>query len=398
MSMIRWTIVICAFLGACSGSHRPNDAALSLISSPALHGSAEPALFSNDEGVVSLSWVAQREDTATLFLSLLEDSVWSKPVRIAQGANWFVNWADYPTHAINGDAILASFLRKSGDGKFAYDVVTTSSSNLGASWMEPTLLNNDGKEAEHGFVSIVPYKENFFVSWLDGRDTAMEGMEGHEGHHGQMTVRAAIVDRNGSKLNEWLLDARTCDCCQTTAAITEAGPVVVYRDRSRDEVRDMSIVRLVDGTWTEPKSIHDDGWKIEGCPVNGPRIDARGSNLAIAWFTAAQDKPQVNLIFSRDNGETFGTAIQVNDRKPLGRVDLVTGPSGDAYVSWMEASDIMVRRVSPDGTKGAPIKVATSSEARASGFPQMTWGGGRLVFSWTEDGTKSVKTAVLKVD
>ena len=62
-----------------------------------------------------------------------------------------------------------------------------------------------------------------------------------------MTLRAAFIDKKGNKINEWELDGRVCDCCQTTAAITNDGPVVVYRDRSDDEVRDMSIVRYVNG-------------------------------------------------------------------------------------------------------------------------------------------------------
>ena len=34
-------------------------------------------------------------------------------------------------------------------------------------------------------------------------------------------------------------------------------------------------------------------------------------------------------------------------------------------------------------------------EARASGFPQMTKSGNKMVFAWTDDISKSVKTASL---
>ncbi|MDZ7647099.1 MAG: hypothetical protein U5K54_07905 [Cytophagales bacterium] len=109
----------------------------------------------------------------------------------------------------------------------------------GKEWSKPFLLNTDNKEAEHGFVTILPYGDNFFVTWLDGRNTVMENMEGdhHDGHQGAMSLRAAIIDPNGNGLNEWELDNKTCDCCQTTAAITSNGPVVVYRDRSDEEIR-----------------------------------------------------------------------------------------------------------------------------------------------------------------
>ena len=40
-----------------------------------------------------------------------------------------------------------------------------------------------------------------------------------------------------------VLDARACDCCQTDAAMTSAGPVVVYRNRTEEEIRDIYIAR-----------------------------------------------------------------------------------------------------------------------------------------------------------
>ena len=35
------------------------------------------------------------------------------------------------------------------------------------------------------------------------------------------------------------IDARVCDCCQTDAAMTSEGAVLIYRDRSDDEIRDL---------------------------------------------------------------------------------------------------------------------------------------------------------------
>ncbi|MBA4054237.1 MAG: hypothetical protein C0490_05960, partial [Marivirga sp.] len=183
--------------------------------------------------------------------------------------------------------------------------------------------HDDGKEAEHGFVSTVSYQGNFFITWLDGRNTVMEGMEHHEGHHGEMTLRAAIVDKEGTKLNEWELDNRTCDCCQTSATITDKGPIVVYRDRTEDEIRDMSIVRYVNDEWTKPKEIYHDNWKIAGCPVNGPRVVAEGSFVAVAWYSAADGQSKVNLSFSDDAGETFGKPVQIDEGSAIGRVDIL---------------------------------------------------------------------------
>jgi hypothetical protein len=297
---------------------------LQAMESPADSASAEPYLFTDKNGIVYLSWVNKEGEKSTLKYSVLKDEKWSEPSVIASGNDWFVNWADYPLLAADGsNNLIAHFLQKSDKGTYTYDVKVITSSDQGKSWSQPVILHDDGKKAEHGFVSIVPYGENYFISWLDGRNAAMDDGDGHHGeHHGQMTIRAALVDKTGKKINEWELDNRVCDCCQTNAAITANGPVVVYRDRSDNEIRDMSIVRFVNGQWTQPKTINADNWKIEGCPVNGPRIAAEGNNLAVAWFSSPENNAQVNVIFSKDGGETFSAPVRVDEGKAIGRVDI----------------------------------------------------------------------------
>jgi hypothetical protein len=394
---------IFSLVAASCATERANDRASATVlqmTSPAGSNSAEPFLFTDMDNTTYLSWIEKIDTTAILRFSTLSDSTWSVPAIIAQGSNWFVNWADYPMIAGQGQNMIAHFLQKSGEGTYAYDVRLTTSADAGKTWTQPAVLHDDGKQAEHGFVTILPFDENFFVTWLDGRNAAMEGMEGmdhHEGHQGAMSLRAAILDLKGNKISEWELDNKTCDCCQTTAAITLNGPVVIYRDRSDDEVRDMSIVRLVGGEWTEPRSIHNDNWKIAGCPVNGPRVDALGNNLAAAWFSAASDTAHVNVVFSRDGGETFGQAIRVDEGSAIGRVDIVLIDESSVLVSWMEGADIRAARIHADGTKEQSITIASSSGARSSGFPQMTKSGDQILFAWTDDKDKSIRLATLSL-
>lgn len=387
---------------ACATERDNNQSTIETVqmNSPTGPNSAEPFLFTDNDSTVYLSWIEKIDTTAIFKFSTLSGTNWSEPSIIAQGNNWFVNWADYPMIAAQGQNLVAHFLQKSGESTYAYDVKLTSSADAGKTWMTPVVLHDDGKQAEHGFVTLLPYGDNFFVTWLDGRNASMEGMEGmdhHAGHHGAMSLRAAILDAKGNKIDEWELDDKTCDCCQTSAAITSNGPVVVYRDRSDDEIRDMSIVRLIDGQWTESKSIHNDNWKIAGCPVNGPRIHASGNNLAAAWFSAAADTAHVNVVFSSDGGQTFGKAIRIDEGGAIGRVDIVTLDDRSALVSWMEGTKIKTTKVYTDGTKDESITIATSSEARSSGFPQMTRSGRQVLFAWTDDKTKTIKVATLSL-
>ena len=394
-------LILCSIGVACSvkKSSIEQTSEIKILSSPSKSTSGEPFLFTDKDSTVYLSWIETSADKTILKFSSLQNNQWSEPMIIATGNTWFVNWADYPMIATNGKQFVAHFLDKSGEGTYAYDVKLTTSGDSGNKWTEPQVLHDDGKKVEHGFVTLIPYGENFFVTWLDGRNTEMEGMkemkgmDHHDGHHGAMSLRAAVIDAKGNKIKEWELDNKTCDCCQTSAAITTNGPVVVYRDRSNKEIRDMSIVRFIDGQWSEPQTIHNDNWKIAGCPVNGPRVAWENNNLAVAWFSAATDTSQVNVIFSTDGGATFGRPIRVDEGTAIGRVDIVMIDDKSVMVSWMEGTIIKVAKVHSDGVKEPSIIIASSSESRSSGFPQMTKSGNQLIFAWRDDNEKNIKVA-----
>ncbi len=371
-----------------------------VITSPTTGISSEPYLFSNDSEVL-LSWIQKEGDSIfSLNYSKTTDTIWNNPEVIAQGSDWFINWADYPVIAENNGRLMSHYLQKSAEGKYTYDIKYQIKREDSA-WGGPQILHDDDTQAEHGFVSIEPYGNDFFATWLDGRSTVNVPHD-----EMQMTLRAAIIDSLGIKKEEYLLDDRVCDCCQTTAAITEKGPVVFYRDRSHeeDEVRDISIVRWQDSIWSEPKVVYKDNWKLKGCPVNGPRADALNNSLVVAWFSAAKFKPSVQLSFSSDNGESFDQPIRIDGGEPLGRVDIVLIDEKTAIVSWLETQEdgeyILAMRVNSDGVRSTPIKIASASAERSSGFPQIAYRNETLYLAWTAvlDKETSVITAVLPVE
>ena len=67
------------------------------------------------------------------------------------------------------------------------------------------------------------------------------------------------------------LDTRICDCCQTSVARTSDGPVIVYRDRSPEEIRDIYIVRRVGRTWTAPAAVSNSAPTKPACATSRNR-------------------------------------------------------------------------------------------------------------------------------
>ncbi|MFD0797616.1 hypothetical protein ACFQZJ_09100 [Maribacter chungangensis] len=354
------------------------------MESPAGDSSSLPHLVSNSEGTL-LSWVETKGDSlATLYYAELIDGNWQAPERIIQGTDWFVNWADYPMVAKNKGNYWSHVLKKSSEGTYSYDVKMNLKQSGRDTWQTNVDLHTDGTPTEHGFVTVLPYKDAFFVTWLDGRHT----QENEAGERGAMTLRAAEVAVDGTLSEQRELDISTCDCCQTTAAITDNGPVVLYRDRSEEEIRDISIVRQVNGKWTAPKPVHADGWKIKGCPVNGPKVAALGNNLVAAWFTAAQDTAKVKLAFSKDAGTQFQAPVVIASGNAMGRVDVVWVDEETAVVTWMETEEKRARlklaKVTTRGVVSDKMTVVELNGSRQSGFPQMEKVEDMLYFAWTE--------------
>lgn len=358
--------------------------------SPAGTGSGQPNLAVAPDGRVYLSWIERLgEGRFSLRFSALEKEKWSAPQVIAEGSNWFVNWADFPSMiALPDGSLAAHWLAKSGTGTFEYDVTISRSFDGGKTWGKPFVPHRDGVKAEHGFVSLFASKDgNLAAVWLDGREMKADAKDAHGHGHGDMTLRSVKIKRDGTLTEDAVLDTRVCECCQTSAAMTAEGPVVVYRDRSEQEIRDISIVRLRDGQWSQPVSVFKDGWQINGCPVNGPSIAASGRRVAVAWFTGVNDKPRVKLAFSTDAGASFGEPITVDDGNPAGRVEALMLADGSALVCWLEklptGGEVRMRRIKPDGKFDAAITVSATGAARSNGFPQMARAGNTLVFAWT---------------
>lgn len=406
-------IVICLFLLVSSCTSSPQEKQTKIptvveqISVPAQEGSKVPNLFTTDQQLY-LSWIAPENDSInSLWFSTFENGAWQNPKSIAKGSNWFVNWADFPSLAVGTDGTFtAHWLVKRTPATYDYDVYVAQSSDQGNTWEKPFILHADGIAAEHGFVSLLAMPgHHFFATWLDGRNTKNKAL--HETHDdsamGPMSLRAAQIDTHGNVAKEMELDEKVCDCCQTDATLTSAGMAVVYRNRSDDEIRDIYIIRNVNGQWTAPAPVHDDGWKIAGCPVNGPAIDAHDQHVAVAWFTGANEQPKVQMAFSEDAGVSFSSPIQIDHGDPIGRVDVVVMKDGSAWVSWLEGMQdgaaIIAVHIRKDGTKLTTKTIASTSSSRASGFPIMEQADNALYFAWTHtDSVSQLRTAYLALE
>jgi hypothetical protein len=390
-------------LAGCGGTPAPPVGAgeppvVEALATPAPSSSGEPNLAVGEDGIY-LTWIERRSPARhAVRFARWDGREWSEPATVVEREGLFVNWADFPSMAVGPDGALAAhWLQRSGDGPYEYDVRLALSHDGGRTWGEDLVPHRGGVAAEYGFASLFPWRGGFGLVWLDGRET----VRGEP-----MALRFTTLSGGGEPGDEVVLDPSVCDCCQTAVARTDGGLVVAYRGRTEDEVRDIMVVRQVDGAWTPPRPLHRDGWTIAACPVNGPAMAAEGNRVVVAWFTAAGGEGRVLAAVSEDGGASFGDPVRVDEGEGLGRVALTLLPDGDALVVWLEGpgaagaddgAGIRMRRLGPGGT-GPSALIAGSPTSRAAGFPRVARWDDALVFAWTRPGEASqVHAAVARL-
>jgi hypothetical protein len=394
-------ICVAAAVAACRRDQSPKAAqeqrfeiAIEPLSLSTQGDSGQPQLTASAGGAI-LSWLERSETTATLKFSELASGAWTGARTVASSDDWFITDADVPTVLRMSDGTLVATTYPSVDPEVeAYDLRLSYSRDDGKTWSKSFSPHHDRTKAQHGFASLFEMPgQGLGMIWLDGRV------------HDSMSVYFASFDRAWKQTAEAAVNARVCECCPTAAAMTSDGPVVGFRDRTPDEIRDIQVARFASGKWSEPVTLHSDKWRIEACPVNGPALSANGRTVAAAWFTAATGDGHAFAAFSHDAGQTWSQPIRLDDQISLGRVDIELLADGSAAATWVEFADqraqLSVRRVHSSGERSPAVVIAGAAERRLRGYPRLARAGKDLVFAWTESGDgpgpQQVKSALGKL-
>ena len=416
------------------------------IDNPSSLNSTFPRLYTDNIGSVHMSWIHQVDEVAELRIATLSSPSitekadkfeWSPYTSVAKSDDWFVNWADFPSViGLNGTPMAAHWLDKVPGSPYSYHVtiqpiqdkfmtqiINKGNGQNGQAEFEYAAFvpHTDNTNTEHGFVSMQPMDSSaFYAIWLDGRNTG--GMD-HDGMKHQdvdvnqdtkdsdssdsklataMTLRGALLGRDGKIIESHLIDNAVCDCCNTSMVKTDRGLIAAYRNRSRDEIRDIYVARYEKGNWDTPNVIHEDGWQIAACPVNGPQLAFHSGVTSALWFTGAENIPRVKLAFSDDYGRNFSDPILLSENEPLGRVDIVMHDEHSAWVSYVERHEdgarLHIKQIMRNGAVSQSLILDNMEANRRSGFPQLTTFEDGLIIAWTELGERAstIRTSFIK--
>jgi len=348
-------------------------------------GSAYPNICETDRGFMMIWYEGDKH----IVMSEFTGEKWTPKDTVVSSERFFKNWADLPQiFHIGNDTFALSWLEMSGERTYDYDVKVAMSVDRGKTWSDPVIPHRDGVKGEHGFVSFFKYLGETGLIWLDSRAMVPSDVSLSSGG---MRLYASTINPNGNLGPEIMLDDMVCECCPTSAVNTIEGPLIAYRDRSMDEVRNIQLA-FVNGTRLQ-YPINEDGWVIPGCPVNGPKMAVNGDKVAIAWFTAPNNEPKVNMAFSKDGGISFGNPIQIDNGYAIGRVDVLWLDKESVIVSWLEEkSDNGELILKSLNAENGSISFQTSfpiNSGRGSGYPKLAKTDDRVFITWTKTGKES---------
>ena len=109
-----------------------------------------------------------------------------------------------------------------------------------------------------------------------------------------MTLRYATLLPDGELKDEAQIDESICDCCSTDALrLDDGATLVAYRDRTASEIRDISVARLEQSTWSAPRTVHADHFSQVGAAAVDFLLYSGYVVLAFCWgrtALAAQEK------------------------------------------------------------------------------------------------------------
>lgn len=366
-----------------------------------------PSLTLSADGIAWLTWLEKTAVGTALRCATFDraTSRWNPPGTIASGANWFVNWADFPalTAGADGAATVVWFVNNPARAASAHDhhgpgyhALLSRTTDGGRTWSPPAPLTRDSDSVE--FVSLATLADGrVLAAWLDGRARQRDAAKPQQ-------LWARILGAAGP---DTLVDPSVCDCCQTTlTAFPDGTALLAYRGRGAEEVRDIRVTRFRRGEWDEPRALNHDDWRIHGCPVNGPQLASDGGRVAAAWFIAADNDPRVLASFSPDAGARFLAPLRLDHVKPAGRVATRLLRDGAVLVSWVDAEGaVWLSRVTPEFAPADRVSLAPAQSGRTKGFPRLAllrdYEGGReaaqVLVAFTRDAAPSLRTLLVHV-
>ncbi|HAK78783.1 MAG TPA: hypothetical protein DCR35_05260 [Runella sp.] len=314
-----------------------------------------PRFTTDHRGRPVLSWVEKEGEKSQFFFAVSTDNgkTFGDKVTIGAPSNCSVHAEGMPRIAFKSDGtIFATFeLKKpTKEAARASDLMYVSSNDNGQTWSAPKAIHRDttpGKGHSFSDVTRLPNGELGFV-WLDDKLGKYEGR----------SVKFVQTLPKGGFSEEVIVDSNACQCCRTVVFVDHLGQIhLTYRDLNTDGTRDMTHSVSNDGgrTFSTPKLVHSDLWKINACPHTGPSMAQVGKDLFVSWFSGTSANHEAGIRIAKLGQEKlYSSELSIRAKHPQS-----AAYQGSLAVVWDESvekneqyfSKIALRFIQKNGTE-----------------------------------------------
>jgi hypothetical protein len=181
--------------------------------------------------------------------------------------------------------------REGGRGGRSLDIVYCESKDNGATWTSPKAVDSDPtKGIVRGFFdAVVLPNDEIAVVYL--KDVA------NSKKHEERDLRL-VLSKKGVFQPEKVIDPVVCDCCNINFLVDAKGALTVYYRDNNDDIRDIAKMTSTDNgaTFSKPQIVHNDGWKISGCPHSGAVSSSYNKSALVAWYSGAEVESGIRLV------------------------------------------------------------------------------------------------------
>ncbi|WP_460470059.1 sialidase family protein [Emticicia fontis] len=300
------------------------------ISNPS-NTAAVPSFSTMPDGKVVLSWTEKDAlKKISFFYSIYDGKGFGQTIKVPVVDSATTHAEGMPRLTIKKDgSMIVSFELKKDNpiSKFGSDLLYVYSSD-GANWSKPMYVQADRDPTKsHSFSKPVRLPDGEIgIIWLDEKLTAKG-----------RSVKFAKTSPGKGFGEEKIIDKQACECCRIEAVVDAKGTLhIFYRDMYEDGSRDMSYISSTDNgqTFSEPRNVYPDKWKVEACPHSGPSATVTPKGVYMSWYTG-KEKASGIKVCEVATGRIVNAEISEKVKQP----QITTTKAGETFLTYAEAKN-----------------------------------------------------------
>ncbi|MGE5860979.1 MAG: hypothetical protein ACM34J_10525 [Ignavibacteria bacterium] len=192
-----------------------------------------------------------------------------------------------------------------------------------------------------------------YLFWLDSRLNRLSKKEGKEYNGSSIFYTYSEDNGKAFKPNKKIAD-HVCQCCRIALDFDKNFPVIIYRDIIDDNIRDHSLIKFADKeSFTKPKRVTFENWKIDGCPHHGPSLHIDDEGIYhLTWFNMEENEGKIFYARSVNKGDSFEYKKRFGGK--TASHPFIQGNKNILIITWLgfnENNNSAKKTISADGGK-----------------------------------------------